>query len=96
MDFTEPVAAARLAADHIRTELLEPAGISRIDEALVLGSGWNQGVDQLGEHVATVALDSVPGFSKPLVAGHGGSLRIARTPNQKVAMVLTGRRHFRH
>lgn len=93
-DFQDPQAAARLAADHIRTHLLAPAGLDTVDVALVLGSGWNQGVDQLGEEVATVGLDSVPGFSRPVVAGHGGELRIARTARDKVAMVLTGRTHL--
>ncbi|GAA1389271.1 purine-nucleoside phosphorylase [Luteococcus peritonei] len=90
----DPFEAARLAADHVRSELLSPSGIERIDLALVLGSGWNQGVEQLGEELATVALETVPGFSKPVVAGHGGALRLARTANGKVAMVLTGRTHY--
>ncbi|MGO4955990.1 purine-nucleoside phosphorylase [Luteococcus sp. Sow4_B9] len=93
-DFSDPTAAAQLAADHVRSGFLAPAGIERIDMALVLGSGWNQGVERLGEEIATIALDEVPGFSKPVVAGHGGSLRLARTPRGKVAMVLTGRTHF--
>ncbi|MEL4358660.1 MULTISPECIES: purine-nucleoside phosphorylase [unclassified Luteococcus] len=93
-EFEHPTAVAQAAAEHIRRELLPPAGLDRIDLALVLGSGWNQGVDQLGDEITTVPLDGIPGFSKPVVAGHGGALRLARTANGKVAMVLTGRTHY--
>jgi len=93
-DDDDPTALASRAAEHIRRELLSPAGIRQVDVALVLGSGWNQGVEQLGEEVASVELDTIPGFSKPVVAGHGGALRIARTPAGRVAMVLTGRTHY--
>lgn len=93
-DFSDPQAVAQQAADHIRTQLLAAAGLDHVDVVMVLGSGWNQGVDQLGDEVATCDLSEVPGFSKPVVAGHGGTLRIARTGAGKVAMVLTGRTHY--
>ncbi|WP_394275830.1 purine-nucleoside phosphorylase [Luteococcus sp.] len=94
LDFSDPTSAAQQAAQYVREHLLAPAGLEGIDIALVLGSGWNQGVDSLGDEVVTVALDCVPGFSKPVVAGHGGSLRLARTSTGRVAMVVTGRTHF--
>lgn len=94
IDFSDPQAAASSAAHHIRSVLLRPAQVEKVDVALVLGSGWNQGVESLGEEIVTVDLSSVPGFSKPVVSGHGGALRIARTANGKVAMVLTGRTHL--
>lgn len=93
-DFSDPTAMAQQAADFVRAQLLAPAGLDGIDVALVLGSGWNQGVDELGDEIASIDLDRVPGFSKPVVAGHGGALRLARTAGGKVAMVLTGRTHF--
>ncbi len=94
IDFADPQAAAELAAEHIRTTLLTPSGLDHVDIVMVLGSGWNQGTDQLGDEIATVDLGTVPGFSKPVVVGHGGSLRIARTATGKVTMILTGRTHF--
>ncbi|MEL4505188.1 purine-nucleoside phosphorylase [Luteococcus sp. H138] len=93
-DFQDPTVMADDAAEHVRRELLSPAGLDHIDLALVLGSGWNQGVDQLGDEIVTVPLDGIPGFSKPVVQGHGGALRLARTAAGKVAMVLTGRTHY--
>ena len=69
-------------------------GIDDIDIALVLGSGWSSGADQLGEPLGETELGSVPGFSKPVVAGHGGMLKLARTATGKVAAIFTGRTHY--
>lgn len=93
-DDSDPTAQARQAAEHVRRTMLAPAGLERADLGMVLGSGWNQGVEQLGEQVAHCPLEEVPGFSRPVVAGHGGELRVVRTPNGKVAMVFTGRTHY--
>lgn len=83
-----PYELAQLAAEHLRG--LAPA----IDFALVLGSGWSAGANQLGDTVAEVELDTVPGFAKPVVSGHGGMLRIITTTNGRTAAVFTGRTHF--
>ncbi|HJE50552.1 MAG TPA: purine-nucleoside phosphorylase [Tessaracoccus flavescens] len=69
-------------------------GLDKIDVALVLGSGWSSGADQLGEPLGEIALGDVPGFSKPVVAGHGGALKLARTAGGKVAAIFTGRTHY--
>ena len=90
MDFVDPFAAARTAAQAITAA----TGITRADLVLVLGSGWNQGADQLGEIIAELPLDQVPGFSRPVVAGHGGALLVVRTPADKIALVFTGRTHL--
>jgi len=66
-------------------------GLDRIDLALVLGSGWSAGADQLGERLGEIELGDVPGFSPPVVSGHGGVLRLIRTMPGKTAAVLTGR-----
>lgn len=65
-----------------------------IDVALVLGSGWSAGADQLGETIADLPLHEVPGFSKPVVSGHGGQLKVLRTAGGKTAAVFTGRTHY--
>lgn len=85
--------AAELAAEAaaaVRTRL----GIERADVALVLGSGWNAAAETIGEPIAHCPLAELPGFSKPVVAGHGGDLRAVRTPSGKTALVFTGRTHF--
>lgn len=80
---------AHEAADFLRSQL----GTDSIDVALVLGSGWATGARALGEVLAEVELDQVPGFSKPVVSGHGGSLLLARSGHSTVA-VFTGRTHY--
>lgn len=81
---------ARTAAQHAATALSLP----RIDIALVLGSGWSSGADELGEILGELELGDVPGFSKPVVTGHGGRLLAIRTDSGKVAAVFTGRTHY--
>ena len=54
-------------------------GLDRIDLALVLGSGWSAGADQLGEGLGEITLGAVAGLKAPVGKGHGGVLRIVRT-----------------
>lgn len=72
----------------------ERLGITRADVAVVLGSGWNAAAEVLGEPIADCPLGELPGFSRPVVAGHGGDLRAVRTASSKVALVFTGRTHL--
>ena len=89
-DITDPYADAKAAAAAIRDRF----GLDRLDIGLVLGSGWKSGVDELGEPLAECALEEIPGFLPPVVAGHGGKLILVRTPNDKIAAILTGRTHY--
>lgn len=86
----DPKQAALEAAHHLAETLAVPS----IDIALVLGSGWSAGADELGEPLGRLALADVPGFSKPVVSGHGGELRLVRTAAGKVAAIFTGRTHL--
>lgn len=81
-------------AERAGREILRRAGVDRLDVALVLGSGWSSGADSLGEPIATCQLAELPGFSAPVVAGHGGELVVCRAESGKVAAVFTGRTHF--
>jgi purine-nucleoside phosphorylase len=86
--------AAFETAERAATALRERFGLDRLDLALVLGSGWSAAADDLGEPVGTCELADLPGFSAPTVAGHDGQLRVLRTPNNRLAAVLTGRTHL--
>ena len=86
----DPKATATDAAQ----ELLERLKLNRLDLAMVLGSGWSAAADDLGETVGELVLADLPGFSAPSVAGHGGALRVVRTPTGKIAGIFTGRTHF--
>lgn len=87
----EPFELAREAAALIA----EKTGIAHHDIALVLGSGWGGAADILGETVAEIPSHEIPGFSKPAVHGHVGTLRSIRIPETgKTALVLGSRTHL--
>ncbi|MFT4218860.1 MAG: purine-nucleoside phosphorylase [Micropruina sp.] len=86
----DPYLLADQAADALRSRF----GIHRIDVALVLGSGWAQAAEGLGEPVGECPLDELPGFSAPVVAGHGGAMRLVRTASGSLAAIFTGRTHL--
>ena len=85
----DPYALAQSAADAIRQRF----DLTGVDHAYVLGSGWSAAADDLGDPLGSVDLAELPGFSAPVVAGHGGQLRIVATPTGRTAAVLTGRTH---
>jgi purine-nucleoside phosphorylase len=87
----EPTAAARAAA----TRIAELTGIERHDVALVLGSGWAGALSLVGETVAELAQNEVPGFPPPAVAGQVGvirSIRIGTTDRR--ALFVGSRTHL--
>lgn len=87
----DPFESAREAAAYIA----RATGIETHDIALVLGSGWGGAADLLGETVAELTSDEVPGFGKPAVAGHVGTLRSIRIEaTGKHALVLGSRTHL--
>ena len=90
MGVSEAFDLANEAATYLRSQL----GEEKIDIALVLGSGWSSGADALGEKVGELELGDVPGFSKPVVSGHGGKLLLVRTEGGKLAAIFTGRTHY--
>jgi len=87
----DPFDVARAAAAY----LARVTWIARHDLALVLGSGWGGAADLLGETVAEVPSEDIPGFSAPAVAGHSAttrSIRIAGTDT--FALVIGSRTHL--
>ncbi|MDQ1536410.1 MAG: purine-nucleoside phosphorylase [Actinomycetota bacterium] len=87
----DPFAVATAAAEIIAGL----AGAARHDVALVLGSGWGQTGDLIGETVATIDNSDVPGFAKAAVAGHSGVMRsVAITGTGSRALVFGTRTHF--
>ncbi|MEE9964632.1 MAG: purine-nucleoside phosphorylase [Propionicimonas sp.] len=79
-----------LAAQALLTRFELPS----IDIALILGSGWSGASVGLGEIIGECDLAELPGFNKPVVAGHAGMLRIIRTGNGKIAALFSGRTHY--
>ncbi len=87
---TDPYALAEEAARRSGNG----SGSSASTSSFTLGSGWAAASDDLGEEVGSCPLGEIPGFSAPVVVGHGGLLRIVRTTSGKTAAVLTGRTHY--
>ncbi|MBO1755815.1 purine-nucleoside phosphorylase [Allobranchiibius sp. CTAmp26] len=88
---TDPFEVARSAAAVIA----EATGVPRHDVALVLGSGWGQTADHIGETLATVANTDVPGFAAAAVSGHTGTMRSVRIgETDRRALVFGTRTHF--
>ncbi|MGA8979351.1 MAG: purine-nucleoside phosphorylase [Pedococcus sp.] len=88
---TDPFEVARAAAKVIA----ERSGVERHDVALVLGSGWGQTGDLIGETMATIDNAEVPGFAKAAVAGHSGTMRsVAIADTGRRALVYGTRTHF--
>ncbi|NHN56524.1 purine-nucleoside phosphorylase [Calidifontibacter sp. DB0510] len=89
--FEDPFELAGRAAAAIR----ERSGVDRHDVALVLGSGWGETADRIGQTVATIDNTDVPGFTAAAVAGHTGSMRSIRIDGSgKHALVFGTRTHF--
>ncbi|PPG35446.1 purine-nucleoside phosphorylase [Pseudoclavibacter sp. RFBG4] len=86
---TSPFEFAQAAAAVIA----EKTGVERHDIALTLGSGWGQTAELLGETIATIPADEVPGFAKSDIPGHSGTLRSIRLANGKHALVIAARTH---
>ena len=87
---TDPFEMAAAAAEVIR----QKSGIETHDIALTLGSGWAKAADLIGETVSEIPAHEVPGFSKPAVVGHVGTLRSIKLPSGKHALVIGARTHF--
>ena len=86
----DPFVVAQQAADRIA----ELTGIARHDVALTLGSGWSSAAELIGETTHSFPATEVPGFSKPALEGHVGTLRSVLLPSGKRALVIGARTHY--
>jgi purine-nucleoside phosphorylase len=89
-EIENPFTLASQAADVIAKR----SGVSRHDIALTLGSGWAQAGDLLGEVIADIPADEIPGFVTSGVPGHTGIIRSIALANGKHALVVGARTHF--
>ena len=63
------------------------------DAAVVLGSGWGEAADALGEIVEEMPAATLPGFMAPTVEGHGGSIASVLAGERRV-LLFRGRVHL--
>ena len=87
---TDPFELAQRAAPALR----ERTGVETHEIALTLGSGWGGAADLLGETVAEIPAPEIPGFSKPALEGHVGTLRSIRLADGRHALVIGARTHY--
>ncbi|MDQ0574658.1 purine-nucleoside phosphorylase [Agromyces albus] len=90
----DPTADPFAIAAEAAAMIAELTGVERHDVALTLGSGWGRAAELIGETTHTIAASEVPGFSKPALEGHVGTLRSVLLPNGKRALVIGARTHY--
>jgi purine-nucleoside phosphorylase len=94
-DLADPCTDPTEVAEAAAAVIAEQTGADHHDVALVLGSGWARTADLIGTTVATVDNSLVPGFRKPAVEGHAGSMwSVAIGSTGKRALVFGTRTHF--
>ncbi len=92
---TDPSTPPSILAEEAAQAIRDNSGVATYDIALVLGSGWGQAADLLGETIAEIPASEVPGFTAPAVAGHAPTMRTIRVKGSgKIALVLGSRTHY--
>ena len=86
----DPFDIARRAADAIR----ERTGVENHRIALTLGSGWGGAAELIGETEREIPATQIPGFSRPALEGHVGTLRSVKLASGDHALVIGARTHF--
>lgn len=75
--------------------IAERTGVATHDIALVLGSGWGETADRIGETIVSIDNVDVPGFAKAAVVGHSGTMRsVAIGDTGRRALVFGTRTHY--
>lgn len=92
-DHSENIDPAQLAIDATAV-IATASGIRQHDIALTLGSGWAKAADLIGETIAEIPADQVPGFNSSGIPGHTGTIRSIRLPNGKHVLALGARTHL--
>lgn len=70
----EPGVALELAGAAAGA-LAAETGVHRHDVAVILGSGWLAAADRIGKVEREMAVTALPGFPRPSVIGHAGTVR---------------------
>lgn len=78
------------AAAHIA----ERSGTPQHHVAITLGSGWSSAANYLGETIAELSSEEVPGFSLSEVPGHTGIIKSIRLDSGKFALAIGARTHL--
>lgn len=80
-------------AEEAAQAIAERTSVKRHRVAVILGSGWQSVVTEIGTPTASLPMAELPGFAAPTAQGHVGkvlSVPVEQTP----VLVLMGRRHL--
>ncbi len=91
---TDPYGGRYPAVAEAAAALRARAGLASFDVALVMGSGWVDAADAIGAPLAEFPMTDLPHFAAPVVAGHGGTIRVVRTAGERHALIFLGRTHL--
>ena len=95
LDLDDPTVDPFDVAREAARTIADRTGADHHDIALVLGSGWGQAAELIGETLATIDNAEVPGFRGATVAGHSGVMRsVAIGDTGRRALVFGTRTHF--
>jgi len=95
LDLNDPAIDPMEVARDAAAAIAKRSGAERHDVALVIGSGWGEAADLIGETLAEIDNTDVPGFAKAAVAGHSGTMRsVAIGDTGKRALVYGTRTHL--
>jgi len=91
---TIPESASALdEAATAAVQIADATGVAQHDLAVVLGSGWNEVADSLGDTVADLPASDITGFAPASVMGHSARIRSVRVGDRAV-LVFVGRTHL--
>ena len=93
MTHPDPVLAPFDAAEASAAVLARRTAVARHDVALVLGSGWREAGERLGEVVAELPMAELGGMPTSTVSGHGSTIRSVRAGDRHL-LVFDGRVHL--
>lgn len=88
----DPTADADAAALAAAATIAAETDAAAHDVAVVLGSGWAPAAEAFGRPVRSIPMSSIPGFTPPRAAGHGGMIHSVRIGDRRV-LILLGRIH---
>ncbi|GAB84502.1 purine-nucleoside phosphorylase [Gordonia rubripertincta] len=88
----DPTADADAAALVAAATIAAETDAAAHDVAVILGSGWAPAADAFGAPIRSLPMSSIPGFTPPKAAGHGGVIHSVRVGDRRVLLML-GRIH---
>ncbi|GAB99671.1 purine nucleoside phosphorylase [Gordonia namibiensis NBRC 108229] len=88
----DPTADADAAALVAAATIAAETDAAAHDVAVILGSGWAPAADAFGAPIRSLPMSSIPGFTPPKAAGHGGVIHSVRVGDRR-ALLMLGRIH---